>query len=1277
MPEVESTSTLLDKINSLGVVASRISDNINQDALADIYIPIVDREGESFSKTNEENYDPKLFYPKMSKMIPPALLKDFTKEGSYEFSIRGIFPEIHHAWITFDHQLILWNYLGEARSYLQFDQLTQIIVSVGLVKPKPDVFVEEVEYILVIATPVECIILAVVFDENNELSLLPTQLAVSTDNVTMLQIAGTDTGRVFMCGRDGHMYELAYQAEDGWFTKKCRKLNHTQPVISGYIPAFLKITGEDPLIDMTIDNTRKLLYALSAKSTIYVFSLGSNGQGFKKIASINNIKSKIFRLWREAQQYLSPNLYNVISISAILENDSSLLHLLAVTASGFRLYFTTLSRRSLIKAIQTGEKRNMTPSTLELVHVQAPPRKPGGDTRNPYNDYGEIHSVFYSQGVCVMAETTQQQEVLLICTAADLTQGAYDSELLPEKVSFITLKDGPVVWGVTCTHPQRLLEPRTSELANQHKLPALGVLCLTNQRLSAITKRRPVDQLYELLAKSHGNLGGDLEAFVKRYGADQTCAMCVLIISAFQGRTLKNITPEDLTKDFTPHLIGGIPIDGSRSEHVSSLAEQCFFKYCTPKQIGASVKFQAVSLYVARVLAPIWDKPIFSFPDSEDFSELKEDRFIDTLICSNIAPAESEAIQDLLNRVHKYFLPKLVRTVSTPPRLATGQTPRVPRPQDEPSKQEDKLLNDLNVLTQRAIEGLALVELIHEQSQQETDSYLQIPLHLKFQSTDLSFRDLISSEKGVQVAGGLINSLINHFSDPDSELAVNELSSVLEARCSTFFSRTYISQFQVLERLKKLANAGQVQKSELEQIVDELLPIAGAVDLHPIFQQFSMLAYYEAIPRLALARAKILDPDQSALFWEKSHRPPQDEKGKRAYSLRMDCYDTIIRTLDYLLQSMIPYDLDSGDDQSYYQQMIYSSIRQHDDELFHWAIFDWYLKHLSNKSITDKTEFLQLPSKYLESFLSGYNMEMLYDFYVLRSRYTDAARVANDLANRPGISIHRRIEHLADTINCAQQAKSSNNVQEYSDRMDVAQVQLSIFNQINALEFPMESAHLKRAALEELHRSLLPLNELWTKFAHRFSLWQAQLLIFHCARKSDPPRVKNAWINFINHNQEYAAQNLDALRMNVIAFGKQIYPSEWAFPVDDICRMLEDINSNTYAPEDPQFPWVVQTMLEIGVSFLKLFEVYHRMWAEKKKQPSELYVATVPLVYLFEEWSHSDDWGADNVPVLSDALTEYTTALDSRPEPLATYLKNKLHAARHQLDFPSSAMQLQ
>lgn len=49
-------------------------------------------------------------------------------------------------------------------------------------------------------------------DEYHEMHLLPEPLfTLQTDNVYMSGITGTISGRVFLCGRDGCVYEMDYQ----------------------------------------------------------------------------------------------------------------------------------------------------------------------------------------------------------------------------------------------------------------------------------------------------------------------------------------------------------------------------------------------------------------------------------------------------------------------------------------------------------------------------------------------------------------------------------------------------------------------------------------------------------------------------------------------------------------------------------------------------------------------------------------------------------------------------------------------------------------------------------------------------------------------------------------------------------------------------------------------------------------------------------------------------------------------------------------------------------
>jgi hypothetical protein len=92
----------------------------------------------------------------------------------------------------------------------------------------------------------------------------------------MVKLLGTEDGRILMCGNDGCVYELLYQAASGWFSKKCRKLNHSSSVMSSLLPSFLFGGGADPVVDILVDSSRtpRLLFTLSGQGTVQAYALG-------------------------------------------------------------------------------------------------------------------------------------------------------------------------------------------------------------------------------------------------------------------------------------------------------------------------------------------------------------------------------------------------------------------------------------------------------------------------------------------------------------------------------------------------------------------------------------------------------------------------------------------------------------------------------------------------------------------------------------------------------------------------------------------------------------------------------------------------------------------------------------------------------------------------------------------------------------------------------------------------------------------------------------------
>ena len=64
-----------------------------------------------------------------------------------------------------------------------------------------------------------------------------TDMSVTCD-VEMIDVAGTNDGRIFMAGvQDGHLYELHYQEKEGWFGKRIQLINHSIGGVQSFLPS--------------------------------------------------------------------------------------------------------------------------------------------------------------------------------------------------------------------------------------------------------------------------------------------------------------------------------------------------------------------------------------------------------------------------------------------------------------------------------------------------------------------------------------------------------------------------------------------------------------------------------------------------------------------------------------------------------------------------------------------------------------------------------------------------------------------------------------------------------------------------------------------------------------------------------------------------------------------------------------------------------------------------------------------------------------------------------
>ncbi|KAL9706816.1 hypothetical protein quinque_010334 [Culex quinquefasciatus] len=483
--------------------------------------------------------------------IPPEIMEHFKHIKCH--CMMGLFPEIGRAWLTIDSDIYIWTY-EQSRDVAYFDGLSHLIVSVGLVVPKPGVFIADVKYLLVLTTPVEIVILGVTFGDSNaspnrsitstteEMQLLNKPIFVlNTDNVAITCIEGTSDGRIFLGGRDGCLYEISYQAESNWFGKRCKKVNHSQGLMSHLVPGIFKVFSEnDSISKLTMDNSRRLLYALTEKGAIEAWDIGTDVNSVKRIARIsqNDIVFSAGNILRT----IEPSVFKpVTALCSLSQEDSPQFHLIAITQTGVRFYFSTvpvlygIQQQQQQQQFASGQpglaphEQSQRPQGLYLLHVRLPP---GYTPNTTVGKPKQVHSAFYSQGSLLMVSTPQPDQDLLW----SLSSEPFPSRQNLVESSTVMTMDGQV-WAIAEVKPKDKITVETPLRAAQ---VSRKVALLTNQGVHIVSLLKSVDILQQLLLACHGPHNEAVKAYFQVQSEPQACATSLLLacIETLKGTEL-------------------------------------------------------------------------------------------------------------------------------------------------------------------------------------------------------------------------------------------------------------------------------------------------------------------------------------------------------------------------------------------------------------------------------------------------------------------------------------------------------------------------------------------------------------------------------------------------------------------------------------------------------------------------------------------------------------------------------------------------------------------
>ncbi|XP_042309327.1 nuclear pore complex protein Nup155 [Sceloporus undulatus] len=900
--------------------------------------------------------------------LPPELVEQF---GHMQCNcMMGVFPEISRAWLTIDSDIFMWNY-EDGGDLAYFDGLSETILAVGLVKPKAGIFQPHIRHLLVLATPVDIVILGLSYTTlqagsgalNDSMSggmqLLPDPLySLPTDNTYLLTITSTENGRIFLAGKDGCLYEVAYQAEAGWFSQRCRKINHSKSTLSFLIPSLLQFTfsEDDPIVQIAIDNSRNILYTRSEKGVIQVYDLGSDGQGMVRVAAVsqNSIVSAAGKIARTIDR----SVFKPIAQIAVIEKSESIdCQLLAITHAGVRMYFSICPFKHPFAR----------PSSLMLVHIRLPP---GFSAASNVEKPSKVHRALYTKGVLLMAASESEDNDILWCINHD----SFPFQKPMMETQMKTPVDGHS-WALSAIDEQKaqkIITPLNKDLipitdypvvVQQHMIPPKKFVLLSAQGSFMFHKLRPVDQLRHLFVCSAGSDGEDIERFFKLHPGEQACATCLILacssaacdreVSSWATRAFFRYGgeaqmrfPSLLSPPSNVGSVLGSPVlPGSPLPPSSPYPNPSFFAtpaqglqppamstpvYASSSQMsqpGASLggtmcpeivfsgKHNGICIYFSRIIGNIWDgsivlEKIFKSGNREIIA-----------IESSVPPQMLESIlqelkglQDFLDRNSQFATVGSLRNPSfaTPANLQQrllgfmrsdgGISQQMQQEIQRKFHAEAQLaekasLQGIQQLVRKTCQALALWKLLCEHQFNIVVGELQKELQERLKVT--TFRDLVIRDK--ELTGALIASLINCYIRDHA--VVDGISSHLQDICPLLYSTDDAicsKANELLQRSRQVQNKSEKAKM-LRESLNEYQKISTQVDLANVCVQYRQVRFYEGVVELALTAAEKKDPQGLGLHYYKNGEPEEDVTGYQAFQERVNCYKCITDTLQELV----------------------------------------------------------------------------------------------------------------------------------------------------------------------------------------------------------------------------------------------------------------------------------------------------------------------------------------------------------------------------------------
>ena len=428
------------------------------------------------------------------------------------------------------------------------------------------------------------------------------------------------------------------------------------------MPNVFKFGAVDPIVEMTIDNERNILYARTEEMKLQVFILGPDGDGqLRKVAEERNVVSQrdVHYGGRQSTGQRAPNRSakpSIVCISPLSTLESKGLHLVTVLSDGRRIYLTTSPSSGNLGGFNTN---NHKPSCLKVVTTRpSPPLGVGSGLAfgamtqggRPQNEdlSLKVETSYYSSGTLVLSDSSPPtMSSLLIVSRDSSTQASVSGALgtssrssraLRESVSSLSVEGRMLFVADVLPNPDTATTLHSlyseiefagsslessekaslklwarGELTNQHILPRRRLVVFSTMGMMEIVFNRPVDILRRLFESNSPR--SILEDFFNRFGAGEAAAMCLMLASriVYSENLISNAVAEKAAEAFEdPRLVGIPQLEGGSSLSNTRTAAGGFsmgqvVQEAEPVFSGA---YEGLCLCSSRLLFPVWELPV-------------------------------------------------------------------------------------------------------------------------------------------------------------------------------------------------------------------------------------------------------------------------------------------------------------------------------------------------------------------------------------------------------------------------------------------------------------------------------------------------------------------------------------------------------------------------------------------------------------------------------------------------------------------------------------------